>query len=159
MSIFGIGPWLAVAGGAAALLVYFMQRAFGLSLAVPDSYLAGVRVFGVCWGAIGLWFWLGSIMVVVRGHRSHRLVTAGVYRYSRNPMYAAFIVFLVPAISLVSGQLLMLLVSVVMYGAFKVLIRKEEAFLKREFGDEYECYTRRVAQLIPFVRGFQAERR
>ena len=66
-------------------------------------------------------------------------------------MYAAFIVFLIPAISFISGDLLILSVSVVMFVAFKALIRKEEAYLKREFGEEYEHYAKRVAQLIPFI--------
>jgi protein-S-isoprenylcysteine O-methyltransferase Ste14 len=152
MSILGIGPSLAVVGGAAALLVCLLQRTFGVSLHITDSYLLGVRIFGLCWGAIGLWFWSGSVVLVIRGHRSHKLMTAGVYRYSRNPMYAAFIIFLVPAVSLVSGDLLILLVSVIMYVAFKLLIRKEETFLKREYGEDFECYARQVAQLIPFVR-------
>ena len=67
-------------------------------------------------------------------------------------MYAAFIIFLIPAVSLLSGDLLIQLVSVIMFVAFKGLIRKEESFLKKEFGEDFERYASRVAQLIPFVR-------
>jgi len=152
MSIWGIGPFLAIAGGATLLLVCLLQRVFGFAIPVADPYLIGVRVFGLCWGAVGLWFWIGSVVLIMRSYRSHKLMTGGVYRYSRNPLSAAFIVFLIPAISLVSGDLLILSVSVVMFTAFKILIRKEEDFLKSAFGTEYELYARRVAQLIPFVR-------
>jgi protein-S-isoprenylcysteine O-methyltransferase Ste14 len=79
-------------------------------------------------------------------------MTDGVYRYSRNPMYAAFIIFLIPTVSLLSGDLLILLVSVIMFVAFKGLIRKDESFLKKEFGEDFERYASQVAQLIPFVR-------
>jgi len=152
MSIWGIGPLLAIVGGVTWLLVCFLQRVFGFAIPVADPYLIGACVFGLCWGVVGLWFWIGSVVLIMRSHRSHKLITGGVYRYSRNPLYAAFIVFLIPAISLASDNLLILSVSVVMFAAFKVLIRKEEDFLKSAFGAEYELYARRVAQLIPFVR-------
>ena len=152
MSILGIGPFLAVVGGAAALLVCLLQRDFEFSIPIADSHLLGVRIFGLCWGAIGIWFWIGSMVLVMRGHRTHKLMTDGVYRYSRNPMYAAFIIFLIPTVSLLSGDLLILLVSVIMFVAFKGLIRKDESFLKKEFGEDFERYASQVAQLIPFVR-------
>ncbi len=151
MSIFGVGPSLAVVGGMTFLLVFVLQRIVGLSLRADAACLTGLRIAGFCWGAIGLWFWVGSANLVARSRRRHKLATEGVYRYSRNPMYAAFIVFLIPAFSFISGDLLILSVSVVMFVAFKALIREEEAYLKREFGEEYEHYAKRVAQLIPFI--------
>jgi protein-S-isoprenylcysteine O-methyltransferase Ste14 len=151
MSIFGVGPSLAVVGGITFLLVLVLQRVVGLSMRVDAGCLSGLQIAGLFWGAIGLWFWVDAAILVARSYRRHKLAKEGVYRYSRNPMYAAFIVFLIPAISFISGDLLILSVSVVMFLAFKALIRKEEAYLKREFGDEYEHYAKRVAQLIPFI--------
>jgi len=149
MSIWGVGPLLALTGGLAFGLIC---RVFWHLWRVPDAWLVEVQIVGVVWGIIGLWFWIGSAVQVVRSQRSRTLATTGVYRYSRNPMYAAFIVFFIPASAFVSGDLMILLVSVVMFAAFKVLIRKEESFLKNTFGAEYEHYARRVPQLIPFLR-------
>lgn len=67
-------------------------------------------------------------------------------------MYASFIVFLIPAVAFISNDLLILAVPVAMFSTFKLLIRKEEAFLEKEFGEEYKRYAKRVAQLIPFVK-------
>lgn len=152
MSIFGVGPSLAVVGGMTFSLILILQRSAGLSMRADAAGWPGLRITGFFCGAIGLWFWIGSAILVARSHRHHKLATQGVYRYSRNPMYSAFIVFLIPAISFISGDLLILSVSVVMFVAFKALIRKEEAYLQREFGAEYEHYAKRVAQLIPFIK-------
>ncbi|HXX40577.1 MAG TPA: isoprenylcysteine carboxylmethyltransferase family protein [bacterium] len=152
MSLWGVGPLLAVIGGLAFVLVFLLQRIFGLSALLAEPYLAWVRLLGLGWGAIGLWFYIGSAVLVTLGYRRRELVTRGVYRYSRNPMYAAFIVFLIPALSFVSGDLMILLVSAVLFVAFKVLIRREEAFLTQEFGKRYVQYAERVPQFIPFVR-------
>ncbi|HMK61805.1 MAG TPA: isoprenylcysteine carboxylmethyltransferase family protein [Dissulfurispiraceae bacterium] len=151
-SILGVGPWLAIVGVVMLLLVLCLYQTLGFSIRAAESHAQWMRAVGLCWGAIGLWFWIGSVILVVRVHSNSKLVTNGVYRYSRNPMYAAFIVFLIPALSFISNNLMTLSVSVVMFAAFKILIRKEEVYLQTEFGEEYEQYTKRVAQLIPFIR-------
>jgi protein-S-isoprenylcysteine O-methyltransferase Ste14 len=39
-----------------------------------------------------------------------------------------------------------------MFVVFKISIRKEERYLSREYGEEYQQYSKRVAQLIPFIK-------
>ncbi|HMK56863.1 MAG TPA: isoprenylcysteine carboxylmethyltransferase family protein [Dissulfurispiraceae bacterium] len=151
-SILGVGPWLAIVGVVTLLLVLWLDKTLSFAIHVAEHYSQWLRAIGLCLVAIGLWFWIWSAILVMRGHLCRKLVINGVYRYSRNPMYAAFIVFLIPALSFVSNNLMILSVSVVMFAAFKILIRKEEVYLRTEFGEEYEQYTKRVAQLIPFIR-------
>jgi protein-S-isoprenylcysteine O-methyltransferase Ste14 len=38
-----------------------------------------------------------------------------------------------------------------MFGVFKSQIKKEENFLSKEFGQDYQQYIKEVPQLIPFV--------
>ena len=79
------------------------------------------------------------------------LETKGVYRFSRNPLYAAFIVFIIPAFAFLNDNLLLLMVSVIMFCVFKSQIKKEENFLSKEFGQDYRQYANEVPQLIPFL--------
>jgi protein-S-isoprenylcysteine O-methyltransferase Ste14 len=67
-------------------------------------------------------------------------------------MYAAFIVFIIPGLALALNHLLLLFVSASMFIAFKMLIGKEEEFLAKEFGIEFEEYRNKVPQLVPFIR-------
>jgi protein-S-isoprenylcysteine O-methyltransferase Ste14 len=73
----------------------------------------------------------------------HELRTEGIYRFSRNPMYASFI-FLNTATFLYIPSILLL--SVMLYGMIvhHFIILGEEKFLENEFGDEYVKYKAKV---------------
>jgi protein-S-isoprenylcysteine O-methyltransferase Ste14 len=152
MSILGVGPLLAVTGGLSFVLILVFQGFWGVEASVSAAFQPILFGAGALIGVIGFYFWLASALLIGRKFAEHQLITAGVYRYSRNPMYAAFIVFLIPASALLLNDLLILLVSLVMFSVFKISIRKEEAYLRSEFGPEYQHYTERVAQLIPFIK-------
>lgn len=77
-----------------------------------------------------------------------RLVTDGLFQYTRNPMYVGLSLALVGA-SVVSGSATPFLIA----AAFIVLtdrwyIRFEERKLKEKFGAEYEAYRRRVRRWL-----------
>ncbi len=152
VSIFGIGPLLVLIGGTILAVILLLQYAFGVAIALPSPWADFFRILGIPLGAIGVYFWVSSALLITRAFRSHRLETTGVYRLSRNPMYAGFIVFIVPGIAFLFNNLLILGTSVGIFAAFKLRIGKEEAFLQREFGEAFQRYAREVPQLIPFVR-------
>ncbi len=152
MSIMGIGPVLAIVGGASLAVMLVLRTALGIDAAMPPSGKHALQFIGAAFVVIGVFFWMNSAIRLARAFTSHRLETSGVFRLTRNPLYAAFIVFIVPGIAFLCNNLLILLVSAAMYIAFKRLIVKEEEFLQREFGEEFRSYAREVAQLIPFVK-------
>lgn len=73
----------------------------------------------------------------------HELRTGGIYRISRNPMYASFF-FLNTATFLFLPSLLLL--AIMLYGMIvhHFIILGEEKFLDSEFGDEYRKYKAKV---------------
>lgn len=73
----------------------------------------------------------------------HELRTGGIYRISRNPMYASFF-FLNTATFLFLPSLLLL--AIMFYGMIvhHFIILGEEKFLDSEFGDEYRKYKAKV---------------
>lgn len=77
-----------------------------------------------------------------------RLVTEGAYRYSRNPMYVGFVSILA-GIGWAAGSHPMLVSSVAMFLYLNwYVIPREEAYLTREFGDDYKTYCRRVRRWL-----------
>jgi protein-S-isoprenylcysteine O-methyltransferase Ste14 len=76
------------------------------------------------------------------------LVTDGLYKYSRNPMYLGF------ALSVIGTWLLLGTLSSIFIVLFFLLImdryyiRYEEAILQGAFGNEYSKYKRRVRRWI-----------
>ena len=75
----------------------------------------------------------------------HELRTNGIYRISRNPMYASFI-FLNTATFLFLPSILLLIVMVYGMVVHHFIILGEEKFLEKEFGDEYKKYKSRVSR-------------
>lgn len=79
---------------------------------------------------------------------SSAIVTTGVYRLSRNPMYLAFGLILA-GWSLYLGQLqALLLVPVFVLYLTRFQIRPEERALEERFGSEYMDYVREVRRWI-----------
>jgi len=119
---------------------------------------AGPLVAGVVCAVFGLWLFyrshadLGtnwSITLEVR--EGHRLITEGVYRRLRHPMYSALVLYSV-------GQALVIpnwVAGPSNLLAFAVLlalrIRAEERMMDERFGDEYATYSARTKRLIPGV--------
>jgi protein-S-isoprenylcysteine O-methyltransferase Ste14 len=81
--------------------------------------------------------------------RASRLVTHGVYRVSRNPMYLAMLLGLV-AWGLWLGQVAAVLLGPVFFVAYlnRRQIEPEERALAAAFGEEYERYRRTVRRWL-----------
>jgi protein-S-isoprenylcysteine O-methyltransferase Ste14 len=152
MGILGIGPILAMVGGGAAVVVIALGFAFDLTLPVSSTWYPYLRLCGILLVSTGVFFWISAGILIKRAFERRLFVTLGVFRISRNPMYAGFIVFIIPGIAFIVNNLVILLISVVMFLAFKVRIGLEESYLRQEFGERFTRYEQEVAQLIPFVR-------
>ena len=152
MSILGIGPLLAIVGAIAALIVIVLEKVIGFTLSLPAPWRVWAFALGVVLMAVGVVFWLSSAVLVKKAYGSYRLTTTNVYGISRNPMYAGFIIFIIPGIALALNNLTLFLVAVAMFVAFKLRIGLEEVYLAKEFGLKFDEYRRSVSQLIPFIR-------
>ena len=79
-----------------------------------------------------------------------RLVTAGPYRYCRNPMYLGHLIFLAGlALTLRSLVAAGFLVFSIFY--FHARVRRDEARLADRFGEEYNAYRGRVKRWLPYL--------
>lgn len=79
---------------------------------------------------------------------SSALVRSGVYRYSRNPMYVGFALWLLAwAVFLDSGWALLGLVGFVFY-MNRFQIAPEERALREQFGDTFRDYEQRVGRWL-----------
>ncbi len=128
-----------------------------LHLAFADYYghLLPLTAGGLCY-ALALWllsrvalnlggFWSATLQL----KENHQLVTKGVYRRIRHPMYLSFLTFSAGnALALpnyIAGPAMMVAILVLI--AFRV--GPEERMLLEEFGEEYEEYRKRSYRLIP----------
>lgn len=141
-----VGLVLAVAGWAAAPLGPVMAELAGprrlLALALLAAGL-GVELSGV-------WAFARARTTVnpLRPERARALVTGGVYRITRNPMYLGMVLLLL-AWAVQLGAALALLAPplfIAYIGRFQ--IRPEEQRLQALFGDAYRAYCARVRRWL-----------
>jgi protein-S-isoprenylcysteine O-methyltransferase Ste14 len=80
----------------------------------------------------------------------NRIIAAGPYRYTRNPMYLGHLIFMAGlVITFRSWFALILLVARAMWFQRRVL--HDEARLERQFGGEYSVYRGQVKRWLPFA--------
>ena len=88
-----------------------------------------------------------STLVIRRGHE---LVTNGIYRVVRHPIYfgAILVVLGMPigTASWIALPPMLLLIPLVVYR-----MGIEERLLLAEFGDDYRAYMKRTKRLVPFL--------
>jgi protein-S-isoprenylcysteine O-methyltransferase Ste14 len=76
------------------------------------------------------------------------LVTGGIYRFSRNPIYVS-VVILYLGLALLFGASWSLVLLIPAVAVLQVaVIRHEEAYLERRFGEAYRAYRARVRRWI-----------
>jgi len=77
-----------------------------------------------------------------------KLLVGGPYRFSRNPMYASMaLLYLGISLQLGSGIAIILLVPVI-FIMNQYVIKGEEAYLTRTFGEEYRNYQQKVRRWL-----------
>lgn len=80
--------------------------------------------------------------------RSTRVVATGLYRYSRNPMYVGFLLFLT-SLSLMLGNALSFIGPLVLFIIIdRMFIPYEEEKMERELGEDYRAYKRTVRRWL-----------
>jgi protein-S-isoprenylcysteine O-methyltransferase Ste14 len=107
--------------------------------------LAGVWL-ALTFGSIGL-FWRRHTSIIPNRPAS-TLVAAGPYRFTRNPMYVG-LALLTAALGILLDTWwpILLLVPALVFIRVAVIAREEE-YLRRRFGAEYEAYMRQVRRWL-----------
>jgi protein-S-isoprenylcysteine O-methyltransferase Ste14 len=84
-----------------------------------------------------------------RSRGVQRLVTYGVFAWSRNPLYAGnFLIWL--GFATISGVFWFLPIAVVLFAVeYSLIVRYEEGVLESTFGEEYLAYKRETSRWIP----------
>lgn len=146
----GAGPKIGLIGLPYLILTILVSSLYGETFRYATQYNKPLFVAGIIVLIIGVIFYMMTARLLIRGLRQTRMITAGTYFCCRNPLYAAFIVLIIPGVSLLMNSWLILTASVVTYVAFKVFIGSEYRELERVFGEPYVTYKRETPELIPF---------
>jgi len=95
-----------------------------------------------------------SHIVAMRKESHHKLVTDGVYAWSRHPSYTGFFYWGLGTQMTLQNPVCFVGYAVVLWRFFARRIHAEEWALIQFFGDDYRAYKKRVGTYIPFMKGF-----
>ena len=84
----------------------------------------------------------------VRPDATSSLVTDGLYRFSRNPMYIGLALMLTGWMIWLGQPVNLLLLAVFIWFVTEFQIKPEEAVLREKFGEAYEAYCARVRRWV-----------
>lgn len=114
---------------------------FGISLITIGAFISIIAV-----NTLGKFY---ATKVVIQ--EGHKLITTGIYKYIRHPIYLAVsLQYLgIPLIFSSIYGLIFILIDTIAFISLR--IRIEEKMLVREFGEEYINYMKNTKKIIPFL--------
>jgi protein-S-isoprenylcysteine O-methyltransferase Ste14 len=139
----------------AYVLLFYQAAKFGWldKRFLRDSPAAAVLGVTLTAAGVGFAIWarwhLGanwSAIVSIR--EEHELIRAGPYRRVRHPIYTGMLLAM-GGTALVLGELRGLLAFAITLAAFYSKARKEEVWLRREFGEKFEAHTKQTGMFLP----------
>jgi protein-S-isoprenylcysteine O-methyltransferase Ste14 len=150
MTKWGVGPKFFLYSATYGVLMVVLGKYFGPLFSItfiPYSVLAGIGIILII---LGIPFYLFSIVPVMRAFKAGQLVTSGVYGMCRHPVYEVWVVFIVPGITLLLNSWAALSAPFVMYFFLRALVKKEDIYLEKTFGQEYVAYKQKVPAILPY---------
>lgn len=102
--------------------------------------------------AFGLLFYLDLAVRLLSALRTNTLAERGTYAFCRHPLYAWWIFFVFPALSLALDNFLFFFCSVVTFAAVKRYLHLEDGHLEAAFGERYLAYRASTRELVPIPK-------
>ena len=126
----------------------------------PISLVHGTGVAAAALELLGIVIVLGGFALMLWGvvtfrradtallptRPASRLVIAGPYRFTRNPMYAGMTLVYLGGVALVNSLWPLLVLPIVLVLLMRLVIQREERYLTDAFGAEYTAYQAQVGR-------------
>lgn len=153
LPLFGVGPVIVFGQ------VLITAIAIGLTY-VFDVNFASFAILEIPFIVIGILFIMFGFYLdlsakykskLFKNVEENKLITDGVYAYTRNPVYSGGFLICVGAV-FIANNLLLFIVPVVCWIYMTIfLIKTEEVWLKDLYGQDYIEYCKKVNRCIPWV--------
>jgi protein-S-isoprenylcysteine O-methyltransferase Ste14 len=159
---------LSVLKGAGILAITFLFIV-GIGMVVPLVYIFSQVMDFANYSRPEWIMWIGVVLLFVatimlwRSHsdlgrhwtptptilEKHKLVTEGIYKHIRHPIYSAHFVWAIGQILVLPNWIAGLSFIITMTPLYLHRVGKEEKMMINEFGDDYKKYMKRTGRLFP----------
>ena len=138
-----------------ALLCIGIAYLLGRFIPLPFDAPAILRYVGLALTIVGFLFGLGAFVEFQKAQTTldphgstTQLVTSGIYRFSRNPIYLGLLLFVIGLPLYVGSYWGIVVAPVYIFLMNHLVIQHEEVYLERKFGEVYTGYQSRVRRWV-----------
>ena len=148
--IFGAGLRGLLITVALFALAWDLEPVIGLPAIITNHFVRWLVFAITIVGAIFIAAW--SFTSLPPDARGKKLVTTGVFRYLRHPLYAAFLSCSNFGLAVLLNNRIYIIWAVLIHVIWHWNIQDEEKLMMQEFPNEYEEYCRVTGRFIPRLR-------
>jgi len=143
-----IGWWIMDAAWTIPVALSSMYSLLPLQIEEAIALMSGLASFGV-----GVFLTSAGIIEFrslrkVSGMEASKLITTGIYRWSRNPQFLGFYLALLGMALLGRSGYAVLLTGIAIIYCHYYIVKAEEPYLERIFGKEYVTYKSRTPRYL-----------
>ena len=135
------------------LTLPFMVGGILLNILYPQFFQLHLGLIGILIGAVllavGIPFWLLSVVQMIRYVPQNRLITKGAFGVILHPIYTSVAILVIPGIGFIFDTWVGLTIGAILYIISRIFRRQEDKKLNGIFGEEYQTY--RLKVLIPWL--------
>lgn len=144
MKITGVAPQIAVPTFAYLALIAYVQYLIQPMFAISEFHYSILIMGAIIFILAGILMVVSVGRKLLRAYKDKTLMTDGLFRIFRNPMYSAYLLFVIPGIVLLINSWLAFTAIILNYILFRIFIRKEHHYLEQKYGAEYQKYLQKV---------------
>ena len=147
--------------GVGFALVWSMRRQPSFSPFIDGQFILNVilQILAVLIAIASVWTAMSAVRELgkqwsleARLTENHKLITSGVYRIVRHPIYTAMLGMLISTAIIFSFWFVLIAAVIVFFIGTKIRTIAEEKLLREAFPGEYKEFSEKVPAFIPFVK-------
>lgn len=152
LPLYGVGPVIIYGQFIFTAITIILTYVFDLKFPVINVLNIVFRITGVLLIASGLYLDLSAKVKskLFKNVEDNKLITDGVYSIVRNPVYSGALLACTGAVLIANNLILLIVPAICWIYMTLFLIKTEEKWLKKLYGEEYILYCKRVNRCIPW---------
>lgn len=148
--LFGSGP----VGLAISIALLFPARYLKTTINIPDIFTGQILlrwIIFIVLSVVTIIIFVASNNALGIKTRGKTLITTGIFKYFRHPLYAAFLTFFDFGLAILLNNWVLIAWALILHPIWHLVVSGEERMMKEIFPGEYEAYCRRTGRFFPRI--------
>lgn len=144
MKITGAAPKIAIPTFIYMLAAIFIDNQLKPFFNITENHYSTLVIIAALLILTGVILVITAARKLLKSFKAGVLMTDGLYKIVRNPMYASYTLFIIPGLCLLFNSWLVLTTVIINFILLQIFIKEEYRYLEEKFGEEYKTYLQKV---------------